>query len=111
MDSCSVAAGGLGHFAIASATGLTWPRSERPRTIVGTLATADEIRRICRTLDDAKPLDIIAPRPTTLDVEQASLRLGLAGDPDIIGAAPLDPGRRDCRNPARHQEEELSLKS
>jgi hypothetical protein len=48
------------------------------------LATADDIRRILGTLDDAKLLDIVALRPTIVDVEEASL--WLAGDPDVFGA-------------------------
>ncbi len=50
----------------------------------GTLATADDIRRILGALDDAKLLDIVALRPTVLEVEEASL--WLAGDPDVFGA-------------------------
>jgi len=50
----------------------------------GALATADDVRRILGTLDEAKLLDIVALRPTVLDVEEASI--WLAGDPDIFGA-------------------------
>ncbi len=50
----------------------------------GTLATADDIRRILGALDDAELLDIVALRPTILEVEEASL--WLAGDPDVFGA-------------------------
>lgn len=54
------------------------------------LATSDDIRRIVGTLDAAKLLDIIALRPTILDIEEASL--WLAGDTDIFGAGrPLKP--------------------
>ncbi len=56
----------------------------------GALATADDIRRILGTLDEAKLLDIVALRPTILDVEEASV--WLAGDSDIFGAGqPLKP--------------------
>lgn len=56
----------------------------------GALATPDDIRHIVGTLDDAKLLDIIALRPTILDVEETSL--WLAGDTDIFGAGrPLKP--------------------
>ena len=47
-------------------------------------ATADDVRRILGTLDEAKLLDIVALRPTILDVEEASV--WLAGDSDIFGA-------------------------
>ena len=54
------------------------------------LATADDIRRVLGTLDEAKLLDIVALRPTILDVEEASV--WLAGDTDIFGAGqPLKP--------------------
>ncbi len=49
-----------------------------------TLAAASDIKRVLGTLDDAKLLDILALRPTVLDVEEASL--WLAGDTDIFGA-------------------------
>ncbi len=56
----------------------------------GALATADDIRRVLGTLDEAKLLDIVALRPTILDVEEASV--WLAGDSDIFGAGqPLKP--------------------
>lgn len=56
----------------------------------GASATADDIRRILGTLDEAKLLDIVALRPSILDVEEASL--WLAGDTDIFGAGlPLKP--------------------
>jgi hypothetical protein len=56
----------------------------------GALATADDIRRILGALDEAKLLDIVALRPSILDVEEASL--WLAGDSDIFGAGqPLKP--------------------
>ena len=56
----------------------------------GALATADDIRRILGTLDEAKLLDIVALRPTILDVEEASV--WLAGDSDVFGAnRPLKP--------------------
>jgi len=53
----------------------------------GALATADDIQRILGALDDAKLLDIVALRPTILDVEEASL--WLAGDSDVFGAGQL----------------------
>ncbi len=54
------------------------------------LATADDIRRILGTLDEEKLLDIVALRPTIVDVEEASV--WLAGDSDIFGAGqPLKP--------------------
>lgn len=53
-------------------------------------ATADDIRRIFGALDEGKLLDILALRPSILDVENASL--WLAGDSDIYGAGrPLHP--------------------
>jgi len=53
-------------------------------------AAPDDVRRILGTLDDAKLVDIMALRPTILDVEEASL--WLAGDADIFGAGqPLKP--------------------
>ena len=48
------------------------------------LAASDDIRRILGTLDEAKLLDILALRPTVLDVEEASV--WLAGDADVFGA-------------------------
>jgi len=54
------------------------------------LAAADDIHRIPGTLDEAKLLDIMALRPTILDVEEASV--WLAGDADVFGAGqPLKP--------------------
>ena len=54
------------------------------------LATADDVRLILGTLDEAKLLNIVALRPTILDVEEASV--WLAGDSDIFGAGqPLKP--------------------
>ncbi len=54
------------------------------------LATADDIRRTLGTLDDTKLLDIMALRPTILDIEEASL--WIAGDADVFGARrPLKP--------------------
>jgi hypothetical protein len=56
----------------------------------GALATVDEVRHVFGTLDEAKLLDIIALRPTVLDVEEASV--WLAGDSDVFGAnRPLKP--------------------
>ncbi len=55
-----------------------------------TLAAPEDIRRILGDLDDAKLLDIMALRPTIVDVEEAAL--WLAGDSDIFGAGrPLKP--------------------
>jgi len=48
------------------------------------LAAADDIQRILGTLDEAKLLEIMALRPTILDVEEASV--WLAGDTDVFGA-------------------------
>ena len=54
------------------------------------LATPDDVRRILGTFDDTKLLDILALRPSILDIEEASL--WLAGDPDVFGAGrPLNP--------------------
>ncbi len=49
-----------------------------------TLAAPDDVKRILGDLDDPKLLDILALRPTILDVEEASMWLG--GDSDIFGA-------------------------
>jgi len=48
------------------------------------LAASEDVRRILGTLDEAKLLDIMALRPTILDVEEASV--WLAGDADVFGA-------------------------
>jgi len=54
------------------------------------LAAPDDIQHILGTLDEAKLLDIMALRPTILDVEEASV--WLAGDADVFGAGqPLKP--------------------
>jgi hypothetical protein len=56
----------------------------------GALATADDIRRMLGALDEVKLLDIVALRPTIIDVEEASV--WLAGDSDVFGAGePLKP--------------------
>jgi len=56
----------------------------------GALARVDEVRHVLGTLDEAKLLDIMALRPTVLDVEEASV--WLAGDSDVFGAnRPLKP--------------------
>ncbi len=56
----------------------------------GALATADDIRRILGTLDEAKLLAIVALRPSIRDVEEASV--WLAGDSDVFGSGqPLKP--------------------
>lgn len=49
-----------------------------------TLAAADDIKHIVGDLDEAKLLDILALRPTILDLEQASQ--WLAGDTDVFDA-------------------------
>ena len=48
------------------------------------LAKRDDIKRIIGELDDAKLIDILALRPTILDIEEASM--WLSGDADIFGA-------------------------
>ncbi len=54
------------------------------------LAAPADIQRILGTLDETKLLDIMALRPTILDVEEASV--WLAGDADVFGAGqPLRP--------------------
>ncbi|MGA8819278.1 MAG: hypothetical protein WB624_18460, partial [Xanthobacteraceae bacterium] len=54
------------------------------------LAASGDIKRLFGALDDAKLIDILALRPTVLDIEEASL--WLAGDTDIFGAGrPLRP--------------------
>ncbi len=60
--------------------------SRDPATIQNreTLATADGIKHIIGNLDDAKLLAILALRPTSLDLEQASM--WLSGDKDVFGA-------------------------
>jgi len=56
----------------------------------GTSAAPDDIRRVLGTLDEEKLLDIMALRPTLLDVEEASI--WLAGDSDVFGSGrPLRP--------------------
>jgi hypothetical protein len=47
-------------------------------------ASADDVRRILGELDETKLLDILALRPTVLDVENASMEL--SGDRDVFGA-------------------------
>jgi hypothetical protein len=46
-------------------------------------ASADEVRRIFGELDEARLLDILALRPTILDLENAAM--GLSGDRDVFG--------------------------
>jgi hypothetical protein len=54
------------------------------------LAAPDDVQRILGTLDEAKLLDIMALRPTILDVEEASV--WLAGNTNVFGAGqPLKP--------------------
>jgi len=48
------------------------------------LMTAEDIRRVFGSIDEAKVLAILALRPTMRDVEEASL--WLAGDSDVFGA-------------------------
>ena len=60
----------------------------------GALAVPDDIQHILGTLDEAKLLDIMALRPTILDIEEASV--WLAGDTDVFGAGqPLRPVASD----------------
>lgn len=49
-----------------------------------TLADANDLKRIIGDLDDAKVLDILALRPTILDVEKSFM--WLSGDTDVFGA-------------------------
>jgi hypothetical protein len=49
-------------------------------------ATITDIRQILGDVDDAAIAEIMALRPSTRDVEDASL--WLAGDPDVFGARP-----------------------
>ncbi len=54
------------------------------------LASSEDVRRILGDLGRAKVLDILALRPTVLDLEQASM--WLSGDTDIFGPdQPLQP--------------------
>jgi len=46
-------------------------------------ASGEDVRRILGDLERAKVLDILALRPTVLDLEQASM--WLSGDRDIFG--------------------------
>jgi len=55
-----------------------------PATVQEHLASIDDVRRILGDLDEAKVLDIMALRPTMLEVEEASM--WLAGDADVFGA-------------------------
>lgn len=50
----------------------------------GMLAAPDDIKRVLGNFDDAKVLDILALRPTLLDVEEAAI--WLSGDSDVFGA-------------------------
>jgi len=54
-----------------------------------TSAGSEDIRRVLGNLDEQKLLDIMALRPSVVDVEEASL--WLAGDPDVFGGRPLRP--------------------
>ena len=68
------------------------------------LAAADDIQRILGTLDEAKLLDIMALRPTILDIEEASV--WLAGDADVFGAGPAAQTggwRRRCNSDRRRR--------
>jgi len=57
---------------------------DEPERRYRTLAAPDDVRRIVgTTLDDVKLMDIMALRPTILDVEEPSL--WLAGDSDVFG--------------------------
>ena len=58
------------------------------------LAAPDDIQRILGILDETRLLDIMALRPTILDIEEASV--WLAGDTDVFGAGqPLRPVASD----------------
>lgn len=46
-------------------------------------AVADDIRKILGNLDERKVLDILALKPTVLDIEEASMCL--SGDDDVFG--------------------------
>ena len=50
----------------------------------GDLASTEDVKRILGNVDDDKLLEIMALRPSVLDVEQAST--WLAGDSDIFGS-------------------------
>ncbi len=57
-------------------------------------ASGEDVRRILGDLEGAKVLDILALRPTVLDLEQASM--WLSGDRDIFGPdQPLQPPASD----------------
>ena len=47
------------------------------------LASADDLKQIIGDLDDAKILEVLALKPTVLDLERASV--WLSGDKDIFG--------------------------
>jgi hypothetical protein len=49
-----------------------------------TFASSDDIKRIIGNLDETKLFEIMALRPTIVDVEQASI--WLSGDADVFGA-------------------------
>ncbi len=53
-------------------------------------ASADDVKRILGELDEVKLLDILALRPTVVDLEQASM--WLAGDSDVFGPGQPLPG-------------------
>lgn len=56
-------------------------------------ASLDDVRRVLGELDEPKLLDILALRPTILDLENASI--SLSGDRDVFGAGeplPSVPG-------------------
>jgi hypothetical protein len=60
----------------------------------GAPASSDDIERVIGNFDDAKLLEIMALRPTILDIEEASMLL--SGDADIFGAGrPLKPVARN----------------
>jgi hypothetical protein len=46
------------------------------------LATSDDVKSILGELEDAKLLDILALKPTILDIEEASM--WLSGDEDVF---------------------------
>ena len=48
------------------------------------VAALEDVKRVFGELDEAKLLDILALRPTVLDLETASV--SLSGDRDVFGA-------------------------
>jgi hypothetical protein len=58
--------------------------AQKPGVQSDIAASVDDVRRILGELDEAKLLDILALKPTVVEVERAFI--GLSGDPDIFGA-------------------------